>query len=61
MQVGRLHLQAAFMRARVLREDLEDHLGAVEDPHLQLALEVALLTGAQVLVAHHHVEGALEL
>jgi hypothetical protein len=60
MQPCRFDLQAAFVRARVLGEDLEDHLSAVEDPGLQLELEVPLLPGTQVLVAHDHVKTAFQ-
>ena len=54
-------LKAPFMRARVLREDLEDHLGPVEHPRLQGELEVTLLARAQVFIAHDHVERAFLL
>src|SRR5207237_1292439 len=46
MESSRLHLQPSFVSARVLGEDLEDDLGPVEDPSLDLQLEVALLTRA---------------
>ena len=59
MQARRLDLQAPFMGAGVLSEDLQDHLGPVEHPRLQRQLEVSLLSRAQVLVAHDQVEGAL--
>jgi hypothetical protein len=49
------------VRARVLGEDLEDDLGPVEHPGLQIELEVSLLARTEVLVAHDHVEPALEL
>ena len=61
MESSRLHLQPSFVSARVLGEDLEDDLGPVEDPSLDLQLEVALLTRAEVLVADHKVELPLEL
>src|SRR6266542_2825190 len=54
-------LQAYFVCARVLREDLQDHLGPIEDSRLQLTLEVALLSRAEVLVADHEVEATLQL
>ena len=38
------------MRPRVGREDVEDHLGAVDHLDLELLLEVAGLGGAQVVV-----------
>src|SRR6185437_9758344 len=53
VQTRRLDLEAAFVRACVLGEDLEDDLGPVHHPGLQLQLEVALLAGRQVLVADH--------
>ena len=34
----------------VLREDVEDQLGAVDDPQLELVLEPALLAGIEVVV-----------
>ena len=49
------------MRPCVLGEDLEDHFGAVEHPRLELELEVALLTGAEVVVADDKVERAFQL
>src|ERR1700730_15096228 len=45
----------------MLGEDLENHLGAIEHPGLQVELEVPLLTGAEILVADDHVETAFEL
>src|SRR6266849_5364579 len=60
MQSRRLDLQAAFMRARMKREDLEDDIGAIEHANLERALEIALLPRAQVLIADEHVERALE-
>jgi hypothetical protein len=61
MEACGLDLQAAFMSARVLGEDLQDDLGAVEHPRLQLQLEVALLSRAQVLIADDKVELAFHL
>src|SRR5207249_5514686 len=51
VELGRLHLQSTLPGASVLREDVEDQLGAVDDPRLELLFEVALLARAQVLVA----------
>src|SRR5581483_2002945 len=59
MKARRLDLQPALVRPGVLGEDLEDHLRAVEDAHLQFALEVPLLARRQVLVADDDVERAL--
>jgi hypothetical protein len=61
MQTRSLDLQAAFMRARMLRKDLEDDLGPVEDTRLHIQLEVALLARAQIFVADDDVERAFEL
>src|SRR5712692_4668020 len=61
MQSRRLDLQPTLMRARMLGEDLEDHLGAVEYACFELELEVALLPRAEVVVADDEVEGALQL
>src|SRR5258706_62455 len=61
MQPSCLHLQATFMGSRVLGEDLEDDLGAVEHPGLDIKLQVALLPRAQILVADDEVELAFEL
>src|SRR5438874_2347588 len=61
VESGCLHLQAPLMGAGMLGEYLEDDLGAIEHPGLDLELEVALLAGTQVLIADHEVERALEL
>src|ERR1700730_16544865 len=56
-----LDLQAALMGSRVLRKDLQDHLGAVEHARLELAFQVALLARAQTVVADDQIEGAFQL
>src|SRR5207245_362852 len=61
MQTSCFHLQASLMGARVLGEYLEDDLGAVAHSGLDLELQVALLTGAEVFIADAEVELALEL
>src|SRR5439155_16435851 len=61
MQPGRLDLETTFVGARMLGEDLEDDLGPIHHARLDLELEIALLARAEVLVADHHVELALEL
>jgi len=61
VQLRRLDLQPALVSARVLGEDLQDHLGPIKNSCLELALEVALLTRAEVLVADDHVEAAFQL
>jgi hypothetical protein len=43
LELRQLDLQLAFVRARALREDVEDQAGAVDDATLQQLLEVALL------------------
>src|SRR5207248_167353 len=43
MQLRRLHLQAALLGAGALGKDVEDQLGAIDDFHIELALEVSLL------------------
>jgi hypothetical protein len=54
-------LQPALVGPRVLGEDLEDDLGPVEHTNLELELEVALLSRAQVVVADDQIECTLEL
>src|SRR5205823_4376125 len=61
VQAGSLDLEAAFVRACMLGEDLEDDLRAVEHPSLDLELQVALLARTEVLVADDQVELALAL
>jgi hypothetical protein len=59
MQLRRLHLEAALAGPRVEGEDVEDHLGAVDDLDAELLLEVALLARAEVLVADQGLEPEL--
>ncbi len=61
VESGRFDLETALMGTRMLGEDLEDDLRPVEHARLDLQLEVALLARAQILVADHEVERALEL
>src|SRR4029077_20220872 len=56
VQARRLHLQPALVGPRVLGEDLEDHFRAVEHANLELELQVALLSRAQVVIADDQVE-----
>ena len=63
LEARELDLQLAFARARALREDVEDHVGAVEDADLRVALreralEVAHLGRRERAVEDHDV-GAL--
>src|SRR4029077_15301926 len=60
MQSRRLNLQAAFVSARMLGEDLEDDVCSVEHANLERAFKVALLPRAQVFIADEHVERPLE-
>ena len=45
LELGELHLEAAFVGARVLGEDVEDQPAAVEDLDAEQALEGLLLAG----------------
>ncbi len=53
LQLRQLDLQAALVRLRPAREDVEDQRRPVDDLHLQLALEVSLLGGRQLAIDHH--------
>ncbi len=61
VQARGLDLQAALVGPCMLGEDLEDDLCAVEHANLELELEVALLSRAEVVVADDQIECALEL
>lgn len=54
-QLRQLDLQLAFMAARTLREDVQDQPGAVDHAPLQVALQIALLTGRQGVVDQHQI------
>ena len=54
LQLGQLDLELALRGVRMLGEDVEDHRGAVDHAHLQPVLEMALLTGSELVVAHDH-------
>ncbi len=54
-ELRQLDLKMGFVRSRVGREDVEDHLGAVDDLELELPLEVARLGRPQVIVEDHDV------
>ena len=58
LELGQLHLQLALRAARVRGEDVEDHRRAVHHRQAQRLLEVALLAGAQLVVARDHVRVA---
>jgi hypothetical protein len=55
LELGELDLELALGRVRVPGEDVEDERGAVDDRHLELLLEVALLARRELVVAHDHV------
>jgi hypothetical protein len=61
MQTRRFDLQAALMGAGMLGKDLEDDLGPIEDARLDVQLQVALLSRAQVFVADDEVERTFQL
>ena len=49
-ELRQLDLEVGLVRSRVRREDVEDHLGAIDHLDPELLLEVARLGGAQVVV-----------
>src|SRR5438132_2198989 len=61
MQLRRFHLQAAFLGASSLREDVEDQLGAVDHLEVELFLQVALLAWGELFVEDEQVEVSLVL
>ena len=50
LELGQLDLQLSLRSDGVLREDVEDELGPVDDPELELVFQASLLTGGQVVV-----------
>ena len=54
-ELRQLDLKVRLVGPRVGGEDIEDHLGAVDDLDVELLLEVAGLGGAQVVVEDDHV------
>ena len=60
LELGQLDLQLAVAGGRVLREDVEDELGAVDHPQLHALAEVARLRRGQVLVDDDEVDAAVE-
>ena len=50
LELGQLDLEVGLVGARMGGEDVEDHLGAVDDLDVEGSLEVARLGGAQVVV-----------
>ena len=59
-QLGELHLQLAVPGPRLLREDVEDQLGAIDHAQVEPIAEVASLGGRQVLIEDHEVHVVLE-
>ena len=63
LHLRELDLELALARARVPREDVEDHGGAVDDARVEQLLEVLLLLRRELVVEHDEVgaaAGALE-
>jgi hypothetical protein len=58
LELGQLHLEPRLARARPLGEDVEDQRGPVDDPHLQLLLEIPVL-GRREIVVEEQEPGAL--
>ena len=50
LELGKLDLELALGAPRVLGEDVQDQLRAVDDPRIQRVLEVALLRRGQLVV-----------
>ena len=55
LQLGQLDLRLALLGPRVLREDVQDERGAVDDLDLELLLQLTQLTRRQLTVADHRV------
>jgi hypothetical protein len=53
LELSQLHLELALVGLRALREDFQDHLGAVEHARLQFFLQVALLRRRKRMVDQH--------
>ena len=53
LKLGQFNLQFALVGAGPLGENIQDQPGAVEHPAFELALEIALLAGAQGMIEHH--------
>ena len=65
-ELRQFDLELPLRAPSVLREDVEDQLGAVDDPRLQCIFERSLLCGAELVVDEEHLarrvrEGLLEL
>ncbi len=53
--LGQLDLRLALFATRVLREDIEDQRGAVDDFDLHYFFQLAQLTGRELAIADHRV------
>ena len=49
-ELGQLHGQPSFVRARTRGENIEDHFGAIEHLDAQRALQIANLRGSKIVV-----------
>jgi succinyl-diaminopimelate desuccinylase len=56
-ELCQLDLELPLGASRMLREDVEDQLGAVDDPGLQRVFERSLLWGAELTVDEEHLGG----
>jgi hypothetical protein len=54
-KLGQLDLEAALVGRRAAGEDVEDERCPIDDFDIERALEVALLSGAEIIVNHDHV------
>src|ERR1700730_10594041 len=59
MQLRRFDLQAAFLSASSLREDVQDQLGAVDHLDIELFLQVALLSRGELFIEDEQSEAGL--
>jgi len=59
LQLRELDLELALGTAGVLREDVEDQLGAVDDPRVERVLEVTLLRRIELVVDDQRVRARL--
>ena len=57
LQLRQFHLQLAFARSRMFRENVEDELGAVNHPGVDQFLDVALLRSREVVIEQQQISG----
>jgi hypothetical protein len=55
LQLGQLDLETAFVGLGPAREHIENERRAVDDHHVELLLEVALLARRELAIDHHDV------